>query len=74
MFRDQGELSRGTGLTTAAAWERIEGAMHQACSFKRIQPWSVPQLYCIAPERRFRAAYRPALGRVATEEHLFEGI
>ena len=45
-----------------AARERIEGAMHQSCSFKRIQPLSVPQVYCIAAERRFRAACQPPAG------------
>ena len=39
--------------------------MHQACSLKRIQPSSVPQLYCIEPERRFRAACQPEAGRMA---------
>ena len=45
----------GARLATAADRERIEGAMHQSCSLKRIQPSSVPQVYCIAPERRFRS-------------------
>ena len=53
------------GYDGAADRERIEGAMHQACSLKRIQPSSVPQLYCIEPERRFRAACQPEAGRMA---------
>src|SRR3972149_1367468 len=37
--------------------------MHQTCSLKRILPSSVLQLYCIVPERRFRAAGQPETGR-----------
>ena len=37
--------------------------MHQTCSLKRILPSSVLQLYCIVPERRFRAACQPETGR-----------
>jgi len=63
-----GRDKESTGLTTAAGRERVEGAMHQACSVKRMEPWSVPQAYCIAPERRFRSACQPALGSIAPEE------
>jgi len=69
LFRDQGVLLRGTRLTDTAARERIEGATHQACSVKRIQPWSVPQLYCIAPERHFQAACEITAGKLSSPKH-----
>ena len=53
------------GTDNTADRGRLEGAMHQTCSFKRIEPWSVPQVYCIVPERRFRSACQPEAGRFA---------